>query len=174
MLFLLERGLATRRLPSFLRCGVYVINVAPADTRRLHPTRRSLPLAPCPGELPRARSRWNRIVVSTKWSRTLLDATTRAAALDAKCPPGARQGRPTATGAVSTAHSGDASATPEASRFAFVSERTSSLAGRAPAASFIVAGQRVITQALQGHFGFQAHKCQIDAATKPKIETQQE
>ena len=24
----------------------------------------------------------------------------------------------------------------------------------------------------QGHFGFQAHKCQIDAATKPKIETQ--
>ena len=38
------------------------------------------------------------------------------------------------------ADSGDASATPEASKFAFVRERTSSLAGRAAAASFIVAG----------------------------------
>ena len=35
------------------------------------------------------------------------------------------------------ADNGDASATPEASKFAFVSERTSSLAGRAAAASFI-------------------------------------
>ena len=26
--------------------------------------------------------------------------------------------------------------------------------------------------AQQGHFGFQAHKCQIDAADQPKIETQ--
>ena len=69
------------------------------------------------------------------------------------------------------AESGDASATPEASRFAFVSERTSSLACRAPAASFIVAGGALLHKH-QGHFGFQAHKCQIDAATKPKIETQ--
>ena len=69
------------------------------------------------------------------------------------------------------ADSGDASATPDASKFAFVRERTSSLAGRAPAASFIVAGGALLHKH-QGHFGFQAHKCQIDAATKPKIETQ--
>jgi len=36
------------------------------------------------------------------------------------------------------ADSGDASATPEASRFAFVRERTSSLAGRAAAAASFI------------------------------------
>ena len=56
------------------------------------------------------------------------------------------------------ADSGDASATPDASKFAFVRERTSSLAGRAAAASFIVAGARCSTSTSLSHFGFQAHK----------------
>ena len=50
------------------------------------------------------------------------------------------------------ADNGDASATPDASKFAFVRERTSNLAGRATAASFI--GDAFVSPRCGGYFPF--------------------